>query len=72
MKIDPEKLDQIAEGEVTALIEGLNDPETRNKPAFLANVRKFLKENQLETAPETAEPIMKLTKELPVFKDIGG
>ncbi len=69
MKIDLEKLNLIADGEVEALIEGLNDPDTRNKPAFLAAVRKFLKENQLETQPEQAAPIMKITKDLPIFED---
>lgn len=69
--ISQEIIDRIAEGEVKALEEGLQDPEIRTKPAFLAAVRKFLKENNLETTPETAKPIMKLTKELPVFEDMG-
>lgn len=70
MKIDLEKLNQIANGEIDALIEGLEDPDTRNKPQFLAAVRKFLKDNQLETQPEEAAPIMKITKDLPVFNDV--
>lgn len=69
--IAQEIIDRIAEGEVKALEEGLQDPEIRTKPAFLAAVRKFLKENNLETTAETAKPIMKLTKELPVFEDMG-
>lgn len=70
-EIPQELLDQIAKGEVDALLEGLNDPEVRNKPSFLSAVRKFLKDNQLETTEETAKPIMKITKELPIFTDIG-
>lgn len=69
--ISQEIINRIAEGEVKALEEGLQDPEIRTKPAFLAAVRKFLKENNLETTAETAKPIMKLTKELPVFEDMG-
>lgn len=69
--ISQEIIDRIAEGEVKALEEGLQDPGIRAKPAFLAAVRKFLKENNLETTAETAKPIMKLTKELPVFEDMG-
>lgn len=70
-EIPQELLDKIARGEVDALLEGLSDAETRSKPSFLSAVRKFLKDNQLETTEETAEPIMKITKALPIFADRG-
>ena len=52
-KIDPRLLDQIAMLEVEVLLEGLQDPEMRKSPSFMEKVRKFLKENKLETTPET-------------------
>ena len=72
MKIDPKKLDMIANMEVDALIEGLSDPELRQHPAFLARVRAFLKENSLTTSPETAEQLERVIKEIPNFKVIDG
>ena len=53
IKIDEKLIDQIAELEVTALLEGLKDKELRKNPAFLDKVRKFLKENDMKTTPET-------------------
>ncbi len=52
-KISQELIDQIAKAEVTALIEGLNDPEQKANPAFLAKVRQFLKDNNFVTTSET-------------------
>lgn len=73
-KIDATLVDQIAQLEVDALLEGLNDPEMRRNPAFLDKVRKFLKENQLQTTPETpgvAELMKKQqTTEIPIFKEV--
>lgn len=67
MKIDQEQLDLIAQLEVEALIEGLKDEDLRKTPAFLEKVRKFLKDNKLETTPELSVAIVKETTELPVF-----
>ena len=46
-EIDPALLDEIAQGEVQAIREGLADPEMRKDPRFLDRVRKFLKDNDL-------------------------
>lgn len=73
-KIDATLVDQIAQLEVDALLEGLNDPELRRNPAFLDKVRKFLKENQLQTTPETpgVTELMKKQKttEIPIFEEV--
>ena len=47
MVIKDQLLDQIAELEVKALLEGLQDPELRRNPSFLEKVRKFLAQNKL-------------------------
>ncbi len=52
MEIKDELLDRIAELEVQALLEGLEDPEVRLNPSFLDKVRKFLQQNNLRTSPE--------------------
>jgi hypothetical protein len=74
-KIDSALIDQIAQLEVDSLLEGLNDPELRKNPAFLDKVRKFLKENDLKTTPETpgVDELMKKqeTTEIPVFRESG-
>ena len=72
-KINSAIIDQIAQLEVDALLNGLNDPELRRNPAFLDKVRRFLKENQLQTTPETpgvAELMKKQqTTDIPIFKE---
>jgi hypothetical protein len=72
-KIDSKQIDEIAELEVAALLEGLKDPERRSNPAFLDKVRKFLKDNNLQTTPETPgmKELMKkqTTTEIPLFTD---
>lgn len=72
-KINSNIIDQIAQLEVDALLEGLSDPELRRNPAFLDKVRRFLKENQLQTTPETpgvAELLKKQqTTNIPIFKE---
>lgn len=72
-KINGAIIDQIAQLEVDALLDGLTDPELRRNPAFLDKVRRFLKENQLQTTPETpgvAELLKKQqTTEIPIFKE---
>ena len=69
-KINPKLLDILAEEEVNALIEGIQDEDLRHSPQFLAKVRQFLKDNELKTTPETTAPLVTMvTKELPVFLD---
>lgn len=72
-KINSAVIDQIAQLEVYALLDGLEDPELRRNPAFLDKVRRFLKENQLQTTPETqgvAELMKKQqTTDIPIFKE---
>ena len=73
IKIDEKLIDQIAELEVTALLEGLKDKELRKNPAFLDKVRKFLKENGMKTTPETkgmTELKKQVTEVIPIFKDM--
>ena len=67
MQIDEKLLDKLAIGEVNALLEGLDDPELRRNPAFLAKVREFLKQNKLQTTPETqgVHKIQKVVEEIP-------
>lgn len=69
MQIDEKLLDKLAIGEVNALLEGLDDPELRRNPAFLAKVREFLKQNKLLTTPETqgVHKIQKVVEEIPTF-----
>lgn len=72
-KINGAIIDQIAQLEVDALLEGLANPELRRNPAFLDKVRRFLKENQLQTTPETpgVAELMKRqqTTDIPIFKE---
>ena len=69
MQIDEKLLDKLAIGEVNALLEGLDDPELRRNPAFLAKVREFLKQHKLQTTPETqgVHKIQKVVEEIPTF-----
>ena len=69
MQIDEKLLDKLAIGEVNALLEGLDVPELRRNPAFLAKVREFLKQNKLQTTPETqgVHKIQKVVEEIPTF-----
>ena len=70
--IDQDLLDEIAELEVKALLEGLKDQELRSNPAFLEKVRKFLAQNKYQTTPETPgmAGIKKETMKIPIFEDI--
>lgn len=73
MRIDEKLIDEMAQEEVNALLEGLKDPELRTNPAFLARVRQFMKENKLQTTPETEgmkELKKQVTTDIPVFDDI--
>lgn len=71
-KIDQKMLDLLASLEVDALLEGLQDPEIRKNPSFLEKVRKFLKDNQLVTTPEThnVKRLQKEVAEIPIFNDL--
>ena len=73
-KIDEALIDKIACLEVDALLEGLNDPELRQNPAFLDKVRKFIKENDLKITPETpgVQQLMKRqeTTDIPIFDEV--
>ena len=53
VKIDQKLLDQLAELEVKAILEALEDPD-QCSPAWAARARAFLKDNRLETTPQTA------------------
>ena len=70
--VDEQLLDEIAKLEVTALLEGLKDPEMRKNPSFLEKVRKFLAQNKLQTKPETpgVHQIQKVTEEIPNFNEV--
>lgn len=70
MEIKQEVLDRVAELEVQALVEGLEDPELRRNPAFLEKVRKFLAQNKLVTTPETdgVAKVKRHAQEIPVFE----
>ena len=70
--VDEQLLDEIAKLEVTALLEGLKDPEMRKNPSFLEKVRKFLEQNKLQTTPETpgVHQIQKVTEEIPNFNEV--
>lgn len=69
-KINPKLLDILAQEEVNALIEGIQNKDLRHSPQFLAKVRQFLKDNELKTTPETTTPLVSMvTKELPDFLD---
>ena len=54
VKLPQEVIDALAKGEADALREGLENPELRTNPAFLAKVRQFLKDNNVITTTELA------------------
>lgn len=64
----------MAELEVEALLDGLNDPELVKNPSFLEKVRKFLKDNKFQTTAEThgVADIEKKTVDIPVFEVLEG
>ena len=53
VKLPQEIIDMLGQQEANALLEGLNDPETRKNPAFRGKVRQFLKDNNFITTTET-------------------
>ena len=66
-KLPQELIDQIAELEADSLLQGLNDPEMRRNPAFLAKVRQFLKDNDFVTTTETegVKEVIRSVSEIP-------
>ena len=74
MPVRNKDVDLLAELEVEALLEGLQNPDLRKNPAFLEKVRKFLKENHLRTTPETPgiKQIQNNITDLPTFSDDEG
>lgn len=72
MKTELDLIDEIAELEVQALLDGLKDPEMRRNPAFLEKVRKFLNQNKLQTTPETpgVKDMQKITEDIPEFPKV--
>lgn len=73
-EVDPNLLDEIAQGEVAAIREGLADPEMRKDPRFLDRVRKFLKDNYLIVSPRTkgvADIQQQIERQhIPIFDDV--
>lgn len=69
VKIDEALIDKLAQQEVNALIDALNDPELRVDSSILARVRAFLKDNKMLTQPETpgVKDIQKATMQIPDF-----
>lgn len=69
MDIDPKLLNELAELEVKALLEGMQNPELRSQPAFLEKVRKFLQQNKLVTTPQTPGimDVRKESEKIPIF-----
>lgn len=72
VRIKQELLDKLAEMEVDALLEGLEDEELKRNPAFLEKVRKFLSQNKLDTQPETPgiPRLIRKVEEIPDFDKI--
>ena len=72
MKVELDLIDEIAQLEVEALLEGLKDPDMRRNPAFLEKVRKFLNQNKLQTTPETdgVSEMQKVVEDIPEFPKI--
>lgn len=62
----------LAELEVSALLEGLQDEELKRNPAFLEKVRKFLQQNRLVTQPQTpgVHKIQQAVVDIPIFEDL--
>lgn len=74
LQIDEALLDEIAQGEVDAIREGLADPEMRRDPKFLDRVRKFLKDNNFLVSAKTdglADVKRQIERQhIPVFDDV--
>ena len=71
VKLTQEIIDALAQGEATALAEGLADPDMRKNPAFLAKVRQFLKDNNFVTTTET-EGVHRIMQDINNIPDLIG
>lgn len=71
VKMKQALIDQIAQMEVDALLDGLSDPELSKNPAFLAKVRQFLKDNDIATTTET-EGVERLVRDVNNIPDLIG
>lgn len=71
VKLPQEIINMLAQGEADALLEGLNDPERRKNPAFLAKVRQFLKDNQFVTTVETTG-VSEIIRDMETIPDLVG
>ena len=66
IKISQKLLDEIADLEAQAIVDGLRDPNLSRTPAFLEKVRKFLKDNNILTASDD----MSVTKVVGAIQEI--
>ena len=64
-----EIIDNIAELEACALLDGLKDAELRKNPAFLEKVRRFLKDHKLETTDNLVTIVAKAEGGKEIFDD---
>lgn len=71
IKMSQEIIDRLAQGEASALLDGLEDPELRANPAFLAKVRQFLKDNDFITTTET-EGVERIIRDMDTIPDLVG
>lgn len=71
INLPQELIDQLAQGEADALLEGLRDPEMRKSPAFLAKVRQFLKDNDIISTAEI-EGMNHIKREVSKIPDLIG
>ena len=69
VKLPQELIDALAQGEAAALLEGLENPEQRKNPAFLAKIRQFLKDNNFLTTTET-EGVQEIIKDVSTIPDL--
>lgn len=69
VRVKEELIDKLAQLEINALIEALQDPELCKDPQILARARTFLKDNKMVTQPETpgVSEIKKATMKIPDF-----
>ena len=72
VRVKEELIDRLAQLEINALIEALQDPELCKDPQILARARTFLKDNKMVTQPETpgVQQIQKATTvDIPDFDE---
>lgn len=69
VRVKEELIDKLAQLEINALIEALQDPVLCKDPQILARARTFLKDNKMVTQPETpgVNEIKKATMQIPDF-----